>query len=198
MTAQEAKRAFVTVLLALAAVYGLVLNITRDSADTELVTAFKRVARKAHPDKGGTVEDSARLHASRDAWKDALLGRRKPGRPSSDSTQGDNERGPRDENGVRQDGAMADPEEIFGKRRAEYRIRGQGVMLTYSGVVKRRTVHMRVPLIFNLSQGSLSQFRKFEFPKIYDLPKKAHAVLFLMVECKFPVDLRNRAQFLSR
>jgi hypothetical protein len=115
--------------------YGLVLNITRDSADTELVTAFKRVARKAHPDKGGTVEDSARLHASRDARKDALLGRRKPGRPSSDSTQGDNERGPRDENGVRQDGAMADPEEIFGKRRAEYRIRGQGVMLTYSGVL---------------------------------------------------------------
>ena len=55
MTAQEAKRAFVTVLLALAAVYGLVLNITRDSADTELVTAFKRVARKAHPDKGGTI-----------------------------------------------------------------------------------------------------------------------------------------------
>ena len=69
MTAQEAKRAFVTVLLALAAVYGLVLNITRDSADTELVTAFKRVARKAHPDKGGTVEDSARLHASRSIVK---------------------------------------------------------------------------------------------------------------------------------
>jgi hypothetical protein len=45
MTAQEAKRAFVTVLLALAAVYGLVLNITRDSADTELVTAFKRARR---------------------------------------------------------------------------------------------------------------------------------------------------------
>ena len=34
MTAQEAKRAFVTVLLALAAVYGLVLNINRDSVDT--------------------------------------------------------------------------------------------------------------------------------------------------------------------
>ena len=80
MTAQEAKRAFVTVLLALAAVYGLVLNINRESVDTELVSAFKRVARKAHPDEGGTVEDSARLHASRDAWKDALLGRRKPGR----------------------------------------------------------------------------------------------------------------------
>ena len=52
MTAQEAKRAFVTVLLALAAVYGLVLNINRDSVDTELVSAFKRVARKANPDKG--------------------------------------------------------------------------------------------------------------------------------------------------
>ena len=61
MKAQLAKRAFVKLLLALAAVYGLVVNITRDSADTEIVSAFKRVARKAHPDKGGSNEDSQRL-----------------------------------------------------------------------------------------------------------------------------------------
>ena len=137
MTAQEAKRAFVTVLLVLAAVYGLVLNINRDSVDTELVSAFKRVARKAHPYKGGTVEDSARLHASRDAWKDAFLGRRKPGRPSSGSAEGDNERGPRGANGVR--------------RTSCRRAAGVQSAAPFKGesILKRRTAHTKVPLVLN-------------------------------------------------
>ena len=61
MKAQLAKRAFVKLLLTLPAVYGWVLNITRDPAETEVGSAFKRVARKAYPDKGGSNEDSQRL-----------------------------------------------------------------------------------------------------------------------------------------
>ena len=87
MTAQLAKRAFVNFLLALAAAYGLILNVTRDSADADLVSAFKRVVRKAHPDKGGSVADTQRLHAARDAWKDAQTGHGR-GRPSASTDPG--------------------------------------------------------------------------------------------------------------
>ena len=46
-----ARRAFVSVLLELASIYGLVLPSTRGSASDILEADFKRVARKAHPDK---------------------------------------------------------------------------------------------------------------------------------------------------
>ena len=49
---QLAKRALVKVLLALAAVYGLVVNVSRDSADDAVKAAYSRVVRRAHPDKG--------------------------------------------------------------------------------------------------------------------------------------------------
>ena len=53
---QAAKRAFVAVLLRVAQFYKLVLGITRDSPDDELTGAYRKVARRAHPDKGGDKE----------------------------------------------------------------------------------------------------------------------------------------------
>ena len=50
-----AKRALVTVLLELAGLHGLLLNVNRDSDDTLVASACRRVARKVHPDKGGTA-----------------------------------------------------------------------------------------------------------------------------------------------
>ena len=47
---QAAKRAFVTILLALATTYGLLLQITRDSDDAAVLKAFRQVARRAHRD----------------------------------------------------------------------------------------------------------------------------------------------------
>ena len=61
---QTAHRALVVVLLALAAVYSLVLVVTRDSPDRDVVLAYRRVVRKAHPDKGGKTEDAQRLQAA--------------------------------------------------------------------------------------------------------------------------------------
>ena len=52
-----AKRAFVTLLRALALAYGLSLQVSRDSDDAALRQAFRNVSRKTHPDKGGCVED---------------------------------------------------------------------------------------------------------------------------------------------
>ena len=50
-----AKRALVTVLLELAGLYGLVLNVNRDSDDTLVTSACRRLARKVHPDKAMTA-----------------------------------------------------------------------------------------------------------------------------------------------
>ena len=54
----RAKRAFVNVLLTTASFFGLPLTVTRDSDDQALVSAYRRVAKKAHPDKGGTSKRS--------------------------------------------------------------------------------------------------------------------------------------------
>ena len=59
--ARQARRAFVRLLLSLAAKYGVAVTLTRDSPDAALTRAFKRVLLKAHPDTGGSVQDTQRL-----------------------------------------------------------------------------------------------------------------------------------------
>ena len=51
------KRALVILLQSLVASYGVVLNIQRDSPDSEITSAYRKVSRKTHPDRGGRVED---------------------------------------------------------------------------------------------------------------------------------------------
>ena len=48
--AQLVKRALVSVLLELARIYALDLNLNRDSSDTDVKKAFRRVVLKVHPD----------------------------------------------------------------------------------------------------------------------------------------------------
>ena len=48
-----AKRALVSLLLRLASLYSLTLGVKRDSPDTEVKSAFRRVSKKAYPDRGG-------------------------------------------------------------------------------------------------------------------------------------------------
>ena len=50
---QLAKRAFVKVLLVLAATYGFSLHINRDSGDDAVSAAYRRVMKRVRPDKGG-------------------------------------------------------------------------------------------------------------------------------------------------
>ena len=66
-----AKRAFVSVLLALAAAYNIAVNVTRDSADEDLLKAYRRVALKAHPDKGGQKKQFQQLQEVREKWEEA-------------------------------------------------------------------------------------------------------------------------------
>ena len=56
-----AKRALVTLLKTLAAAYGTVLTLTRDSPDATVRSAYRKVSRKAHPDHGGDPEHQKTL-----------------------------------------------------------------------------------------------------------------------------------------
>ena len=60
-----AKRACVTLLLASARQYAIpALPITRDSPDKAVLDAFRKVARKVHPDKGGFKSGAQKLNAA--------------------------------------------------------------------------------------------------------------------------------------
>ena len=48
-------------LLTVAAAYSVVVRLHRDSQDSEVIAAFRKVLRKAHPDKGGCPKRSIRV-----------------------------------------------------------------------------------------------------------------------------------------
>ena len=70
--ADVAKRAFIKVMLELAALYGLALPLNRDSAAVAIKAAFRKLAVKVHPDKGGSLEDQQSLNSARDKWETAV------------------------------------------------------------------------------------------------------------------------------
>ena len=109
-----AKRALVTLIKAIAVIYGLAAGLTRESTDVQVRSAFKKVSRKAHPDQGGTTEHMTGLNTARDTWEEALRSSKGPGKH------------PRGKDP--QDGAAT----AVGKRDTKaHRVQGQGVLLTY-------------------------------------------------------------------
>ena len=115
------KRALVSLLKTLAAIYGIAVNVTRDSADKDVSSAYRRVSRKAHPDHGGQPEHQTELNNAHDVWQKAKLdakgkhgGSRKETAASSSST------------------VVAT---VMPRRRQiekkDFRVRGTGVLLTY-------------------------------------------------------------------
>jgi curved DNA-binding protein CbpA len=80
-SARTSKRALITVMLALAAAYGILLACVRDSPDDEVLRAYRKLLLRVHPDKGGTTADQQRLQGAKEAWDAAR--RRRPGRPKA-------------------------------------------------------------------------------------------------------------------
>ena len=112
----RAKRAFVSVLLATAARFGLDLGVNRDADEGSLAAAYRRVAKKAHPDKGGNTQAFQKLQAAREAWDAARQNSPAAGRPPTrEHTDPDSE---------------ADPSQLD---RGEFRVRGAVALLTSSG-----------------------------------------------------------------
>lgn len=72
---QIAKRALVNVICALAQIYGVRVVCKRDSPDEVVLKDFRRLALKAHPDRGGKQEHQQQLNDARLEWEAA----KKPG-----------------------------------------------------------------------------------------------------------------------
>ena len=88
-----AKRELVKLLECLALKYGLRLQLDRESANKEVEKAFRRVALRVHPDKGGHQADFQKLSAVNDAWKDLLKNRASAGRPEKPPEERRKQRG---------------------------------------------------------------------------------------------------------
>ena len=82
-----AKRALVTLIKSLAAIYSVTVTLTRDSSDSELKAAYKKVSRKAHPDQGGATEHQKALNAEKDSWEDALRASKPHGGNNQDKSK---------------------------------------------------------------------------------------------------------------
>ena len=63
---QQSTRVFVRVLLSTAVAYKLALTVNRDSKKEELLTAYRHVLKKVHPDKGGSKERFQKLQAAQE------------------------------------------------------------------------------------------------------------------------------------
>ena len=113
---EAAARAFVKVLLALACVYELSLSVNRDSPAEAILAAFRKVAKAAHPDKGGQAKHFRELQAARETWGEA---RKKP-----------RQRG-------RQWAKAEHPEELALSAKGSYRVHATCVLLTYHGVAEK-------------------------------------------------------------
>lgn len=142
--AQVAKREFVKVLLALAISYALTVTVNRDSRDDQILSVFRRVLLKVHPDKGGKKKDMQHLLAKKEAWdlaRQAAPSRRKAGGRPRKSPNGNAETG----------GALLTDSRLDGGASKDFRIRGSAVMLTYNGVANvaqfgRFVAHVRKSL----------------------------------------------------
>jgi hypothetical protein len=127
--AQAAKRALVILLRTLATSYNLILDLNRDSSEVDVNKAFKKVAAKVHPDKGGATEDAQRLNAARDAWRHAGPG------PGNNSGSRKHAKGHPAKNTSPDPAAARRPGQHLvlplGEARKDYRIQGEAVLLTY-------------------------------------------------------------------
>ena len=123
--ALTARRALVRVLQFLAQQYQVTLRVTRDSCDKEVTKAFKKVAAKVHPDKGGSTKHTQELIAAKEAWDKAKevgpVGRpEQGGRGASAASNSDLS-------------LMVRPEDFEHEPQKVYRVRSSAVLLTYFG-----------------------------------------------------------------
>jgi len=66
---QLAKRAFLTLLIVVAKLYGLSAGVNRNSSDQDIEKSFRMVSKRAHPDKGGATDKYQDLISAREKWQ---------------------------------------------------------------------------------------------------------------------------------
>ena len=161
---QLAKRALVTLLLALAKSYGVPLGINRDSTDKVVLDSFRKVVRKVHPDKGGSNADVQKLNAARELWENL----QKP--KAAKSTGGD------------QDGGG----DVLGTvpSKGGFRISSTAVFLTYSGI--KDLGQWRDFL--NFVRASLGVWGVWRWSATLEKSKAGNLHIHLMLQFRKPTD----------
>ena len=106
---QLAKRAFVSLLLALGRQYSVVLSVNRDSPEQAVWDSFRKVSKKVHPDKGGDKDDMRKLLEAKEKFEKASAAK---------TSQKDSP-----------ESALSAPASKMG-----FRIHSTAVLLTYSGI----------------------------------------------------------------
>ena len=66
-----AKRALVGLLYRVALLYAVTLGVKRDSPDTEVKRAFRKVCKKSHPDRGGDKAHQQELNSVYAVWENS-------------------------------------------------------------------------------------------------------------------------------
>lgn len=112
------KRAFDSLLKKLARKYNVQVEVVRESTDGQVGAAFRKVLRWAHPDKGGSEEDTKALNKAREDWEAAKQARQRQGRPAPEPTAH-----------TESDTAAPVARNDRGKR-----IQAKAAMLTYQGI----------------------------------------------------------------
>ena len=124
-TLQAAKRAFVSFMKAFAVRYSVVLEVTRESPDAQVRTAFRKLSRTVHPDRSGETTAQQELNAAHEAWASAMQSAQPRGRQRAQGTAA---------------GATPGAEALAvqlpvaprpSAARGAYRIQSLGVLLTY-------------------------------------------------------------------
>ena len=81
----QAKRALVSLLKLLATAYKCALDVTRDSSDQEVKSAYRKLSKRTHPDKGGREADQKRLNSAYERWQQEV--QKAPGRGGARATR---------------------------------------------------------------------------------------------------------------
>ncbi len=68
---QLAKRELVKLLLVLAVAYRVGATLNRDSRDQQIMSVYRRIILRVHPDKGGKKEDAQALQEKKEPWDTA-------------------------------------------------------------------------------------------------------------------------------
>ena len=80
---QAAKRALVKVLVALGTAYNVPARVNRDSADSAVTAAYKKLVLKVHLDKRGTTDEFQKLQDAKQKWDAARQTSAPRGPPTS-------------------------------------------------------------------------------------------------------------------
>lgn len=170
---QVAKRTFISILLKIARRYNVQIGVNRDSADEAVKAAYKRVALKAHPDKGGSKEHLQELNKARDDWNDAKKAQQ------AETAQRQRQQ---------QQQQAADGSQNLATARPDFRVNSSAVLLTYNGI--RDTRHWEEFVEF--VQGKLKEWGVRRWCATLEETRKQKLHTHLMLQFYKKVDCGHR------